>query len=451
MHDKSKDSEKLLQLEKYFKNSIKMAIQDMVSWSALVVLLVDMAPNVAECQLLIKILLKELETMHKQKQIEKTPETFENEETLNEESIMVKDVSTSDIEEYKNYEKEIQETQAAMIPEEEDVEEFDKDEQITYDETQMIEEFSEVAPIEYLIEEDKEENEELNFLEVYDLKDYYTFVGNSEDKVNETQNKTYEPKEIKEYIKRKDQISIIDLENVKSRGICDKGKQMKVVCSICCKSFSTKWYLKLHGRIHSGEKPYECKTCNMKFIHAHHLRRHERIHTGEKPFNCKICNKAFTQSQYLKNHKRIHTGEVPSSTFKCKQCKECFTQLSSLKIHERLHTGEKPFKCSKCYKAFSQLALQKQHERIHSSERPFECKTCNGKFIHAHHLRRHERIHTGEKPFKCKFCNKALSQSQDLKKHERIHTGEVPYECLECSKRFRYSSCLNKHNKIVHR
>ena len=57
MQDKSKASEKILQLEKYFKNSIKMAIQEMLSWSALVILLIDMAPNVVECQLLIKILL----------------------------------------------------------------------------------------------------------------------------------------------------------------------------------------------------------------------------------------------------------------------------------------------------------------------------------------------------------------------------------------------------------
>ena len=77
---------KLSQLEKYVKKSIKMAIQDVVSWSALAILLEDMASNLAECQLLIKILLKELQIVYKQKKIDNIPEMIENEENVNDET-----------------------------------------------------------------------------------------------------------------------------------------------------------------------------------------------------------------------------------------------------------------------------------------------------------------------------------------------------------------------------
>ena len=85
--ENNQDSGKLIQLEKYFKKSIKMALQDLIPWSTLAILLNDMAPNPTECRLLIKILVKELEIMHKQKHVKNDTYTIEAEEATNNEEI----------------------------------------------------------------------------------------------------------------------------------------------------------------------------------------------------------------------------------------------------------------------------------------------------------------------------------------------------------------------------
>lgn len=121
----------------------------------------------------------------------------------------------------------------------------------------------------------------------------------------------------------------------------------KCVYYSCGRLFSSEAYLKRHQKCHSAEPMFKCKVegCRLRFHtstqltkhkvadhnqltacewpgcdYRHHskfvIKEHRRVHTGEKPFACQWtdCNKSFRTKVNLKLHIKVHEKNNNSNT-----------------------------------------------------------------------------------------------------------------------------------------
>ena len=141
-------------------------------------------------------------------------------------------------------------------------------------------------------------------------------------------------------------------------------------CKLCSKTFAKPAFLKSHQKFMHAEKKFSCQFCQRKFSHQRHLDYHLEAHGVKKKkaanlsFKCDICDKMLSSKHFLKIHHRIHTGEKP---FKCSICKNDFRTRINLRKHMWGHTGETPYKCQICSEAFRYSTTLTSHMKKHNT------------------------------------------------------------------------------------
>ncbi|GIY24565.1 hypothetical protein CDAR_102771, partial [Caerostris darwini] len=144
-----------------------------------------------------------------------------------------------------------------------------------------------------------------------------------------------------------------------------RDQRKKHVCVDCRKEFSVLSKLKIHMRVHTGERPYECNVCQNTFPYNSNLKDHMRVHTAVKPYSCEICQQTFTQLSSLDHHVAIHSGTKPHH---CDYCDFETAQKPSLDKHLETQHSEHKEKCPVCCDYFySEKSLQS-----------YECKKALG-------------------------------------------------------------------------
>ncbi|XP_023690709.1 uncharacterized protein zbtb48 isoform X3 [Paramormyrops kingsleyae] len=239
-------------------------------------------------------------------------------------------------------------------------------------------------------------------------------------------------------VKRRRRRKAISKENGEQAG--GDPKRGSVQCPTCQKTFFSKYYLKVHNRRHTGEKPFECSKCGKCYYRKENLLEHEArncLRRTEVVFSCSMCPMTFQRRLELRLHTVTHTGEMPN---KCSSCPEQFMQKKDLKIHLiKVHGAPKPHACSLCPKCFLSRTELRLHEASkHRGEKLFVCEECGHRASSRNGLQMHiKAIHRNERPFVCEFCNHAFTQKANLNMHLRTHTGEKPFQCHLCGKTFR--------------
>ncbi|OWR48019.1 hypothetical protein KGM_215021 [Danaus plexippus plexippus] len=171
-----------------------------------------------------------------------------------------------------------------------------------------------------------------------------------------------------------------------------KSVKEEIECEYCRKILTSRLSLRNHYKIHTGFDVV-CEHCGKKFITRRLLLMHCRAKHGyEKTDKCSFCDYRASNAEQVKIHERLHTGEKP---FVCKECNTGFHRKSSYLQHIAIHLPEKTVQCDQCSARFKSVTLMRIHKSRHRpAPYSFKCAVCENSFVRRRNVIRHLlRVH----------------------------------------------------------
>lgn len=165
---------------------------------------------------------------------------------------------------------------------------------------------------------------------------------------------------------------------------------------------------------------YRCPLCPKEVVSKYNLKRHMMIHTGEFSVKCHICNKGFRELSDLRKHLKVH--EEGTKFFECSTCLRSY----------------KSFKTNRCF--FCDGEEDDDMPPPTSYEDPnklYQCFLCSKKQLTTLELKQHlRRDHpaTSRTPWNPNANGTDASESI-----------EAQHSCNVCSKSFRNKQFLMLH------
>ena len=87
----------------------------------------------------------------------------------------------------------------------------------------------------------------------------------------------------------------------------------KYFCLVCDKMYTSRYNIRMHMNLHSGNNVHTCTFCGRKFAHKHVYESHVRTHTGERPFACERCDRRFGDRSNCSSHMKRCLGRISGS------------------------------------------------------------------------------------------------------------------------------------------